>query len=172
MIIIVAIVAAVVVAAPFIARYALDSRQTPDQQLDKLTEHTSKETVRIMGDRKYSVQVTERRCMNQGPGEFFAFGRDTVWCTYTARIHSDQTGRELRKLIETAGWKRKLYDDGSGSDYKRGASTCFVYDGNTYHSRKEAEETYVDGLFQINCQSYTEHYHSTLPPPQVKNYED
>jgi hypothetical protein len=161
------IAAGVLVFLPFAGRYLLDNHQTPNQQLDKLGERTNSETARIFQSSLYTIQITERRCLNQGKGEFFAIGRDTVWCTYTAAAHSDLSGKELRKLIESAGWERELYDDGSGSDFRRkDASICFVYDGNTYHSRKEAEETYVNGVFYINCQSYTYHYNSSLPAPK------
>jgi hypothetical protein len=157
----------ILLASPFFIRHFLDSKQTPEQQLAQLTVKANNEIDEILGSHTYSLQNTDERCLNQGQSEFFAFGRDTVWCIYGVDVHSELNGHVLRSLIEANGWKRKLYEDGSGSEYNRweGPFICSLYDGNTYHSRKEAEETYVDGFFKINCQSYTHHYDSPLPPP-------
>lgn len=158
------------ICSPFIARYLLDSHELPEQQLNKLEKRTKNEVSIIMKNNVYSVKSTERECVNQGEDEFLSLGRDTIWCIYGADINISLSGKEIRKLVESAGWKRRLYDDGSGSEYmKNSAFACSVSDGNIYKSRQEAEETYVNGLLKINCQSYTDHYNSPLKQPFSEN---
>lgn len=163
------LVVAAVIASPFLGRYVLDSREPPEQQLHKLELLTNKEAAIIMAGHDYSISpvAAYNRCINQGPSAFFAFGRDTVSCSYTININSKVSGKELRKLATSAGWYHlKVYDDGSGTSYrKRGLPLCSLSDNKAYHSRKEFETTYVDGLLVLNCQSFTEHYNSPLPPP-------
>ena len=145
----------------------LDSRQSPEQQLKELATRTHHEAAIIMKGPQYSIETQHNGCINVGKSEFFAFGRDTIHCTYVINIHSELSGKELRKLVEAAGWRHlHVYDDGSGSDYrKKDAPNCSLDDGKTYHSRHELETTYVDGFLALNCQNYTEHYNSSLPSP-------
>lgn len=166
-IILVGIAILVVMTLPFAAIYMLDSRQSPEQQLNELVIRSHREAAIIMKGHRYSTEVRQKECLNVGKSKFFSFGRDTVHCTYSINIHSLLSGKELRKLADAAGWRHlHVYEDGSGTDYRKNdAPICFLSDGKTYHSRKEFEANYIDGFLTLNCQNFTEHYDSPLPSP-------
>ncbi len=158
-----------VVLAPFIAFRLLDSRETPHQQLNNLALTTNSLVGEVTAGHSYSVAVASPpHCTNQGQAAFFAFGRDTIHCTYTVDVRTDLKGQNLRIRIEQLGGWRGLYNDGSGSTYSlsyKGAR-CSIGDGRQYRSKLEASNNFQDGYLIIDCQSFTEHYDSPLPAPK------
>ncbi len=102
------VVIALVVASPHALYYFLDSRQSPKQQLNELAVRTTQETAIIMKDHPYKKEIYQKECINQGEGEFLAFGRDTIHCTYSMNVYAPLPAKELRNVIEGAGWKRKI----------------------------------------------------------------